>query len=177
MYMCRYDRGMRSRTVLTLWQSLVRPTLEYASEIWSDQIPRYLMQKAEAVQLKFLRVSMGLHKNGSGVANEVIRAEAGCERLQDRWAKLRLGYWRDPAYQLIGMYMLAWSCIKLPRWLFRLWRGPIVRSSTEPRSPIPMRAVGGGEAAHDLPPGPDPKKVRRLETADAPAPRGKMGTS
>ena len=94
MYMCRYDRGMRSRTALTLWQSLVRPTLEYASEIWSDQIPRYLMQKAEAVQLKFLRVSMGLHKNGSGVANEVIRAEAGCERLQDRWAKLRLGYWR-----------------------------------------------------------------------------------
>ena len=52
------------------------------------------MQKAEAVQLKFLRVALGLHKNGSGVVDEVVRAEAGCERLQDRWAKLRLGYWR-----------------------------------------------------------------------------------
>jgi hypothetical protein len=93
-YMCRYDRGMRPRTAVTLWQSLVRPILEYASEIWSGQIPRHLMQKAEGVQLKFLRVTLGLHKNGSGVTNEVVRAEAGCERLQDRWAKLRLGYWR-----------------------------------------------------------------------------------
>ncbi len=57
MYMCRYDRGMRPRTALTLWQSLVRPILEYASEVWSGQIPRYLTQKAEAVQLKFLRES------------------------------------------------------------------------------------------------------------------------
>jgi hypothetical protein len=93
-YMCRYDRGMRPRTAVTLWQSLVRPILEYASEIWSGQIPRYLTQKAEAVQLKFLRVALGLHKGGSGVANEVVRAETGCERLQDRWSKLRLGYWR-----------------------------------------------------------------------------------
>jgi hypothetical protein len=93
-YMCRYDRGMRPRTAVTLWQSLVRPIIEYASEIWSGQIPRYLVQKAEAVQLKFLRVALGLHKGGSGVANEVVRAETGCERLQDRWTKLRLGYWR-----------------------------------------------------------------------------------
>ena len=85
---------MRPRTAVTLWQSLVRPILEYTSEIWFGQIPRYLVQKAEAVQLTFLRVALGLHKGGSGVANEVIRAEAGCERLQDRWAKLRLGYWR-----------------------------------------------------------------------------------
>jgi hypothetical protein len=93
-YMCRYDRGMRPRTALTLWQSLVRPILEYSSEIWSGQIPRYLVQKAEAVQLKFVRVALGLHKNGSGVANEMVMAEVGCERLQDRWTKLRLGYWR-----------------------------------------------------------------------------------
>jgi hypothetical protein len=94
LYMCRYDRGIRPRTAVTLWQSLVRPILEYASEIWSGQIPRYLEQKAEAVQLKFVRGVVGLHKNGSGVANEVLRAEVGCERLRDRWAKLRLGYWR-----------------------------------------------------------------------------------
>ena len=94
MYMMRYDRGIRPRTAVTLWQSLVRPILEYSSEIWSGQIPRHLEQKAEAVQLKFLKGVMGLHKNGSGVANEVLRAEVGCERLVDRWNKLRLGYWR-----------------------------------------------------------------------------------
>ena len=55
LYRMRYDRGMRPRTAVTLWQSLVRPILEYASEIWSGQIPKYLEQKAEAVQLKFLR--------------------------------------------------------------------------------------------------------------------------
>ena len=94
LYMCRYDKGMRPRTALTLWQSLVRPILEYAAEIWSGQIPKYLTQKAEAVQMKFLRGALGLHKNGSGVTDGALRAEVGCERLQDRWTKLRLGYWR-----------------------------------------------------------------------------------
>ena len=47
LYMCRYDKGMRPRTAVTLWQSLVRPILEYASEIWSGQIPQYLIQKAD----------------------------------------------------------------------------------------------------------------------------------
>ena len=94
LYLCRFDKGMRPRTAVTLWQSLVRPVLEYASEVWFGQIPRYLVQKAESVQMKFLRVAVGLHKKGSGVADEVLRAEVGCERLEDRWAKLRLGYWR-----------------------------------------------------------------------------------
>ena len=85
---------MRSRTALTLWQAIVRPLLEYASELWSGQVPDYLVQSAEAVQMTFLRGTLGLHGNGSGVADEVIRAEAGCERLQDRWMKLKLGFWR-----------------------------------------------------------------------------------
>ena len=93
LYMCRYDRGMRPRTAMTLWQSLVRPILEYASEIWSGQISQQLKEKAERVQLKFIRGTLGLHKKGSGVANEATRAEVGCERLQDRWTKLQLGYW------------------------------------------------------------------------------------
>ena len=44
--------------------------------------------------MKFLRGITGLHKNGSGVSDEVLRAEVGCERIEDRWSKLRLGYWR-----------------------------------------------------------------------------------
>ena len=71
--MMTYDRGIRPRTADTLWQSLVRPILEYSSEIWLGQIAGYLTQKAEAVQLKFLKGVLGLHKNGSGVANEVLK--------------------------------------------------------------------------------------------------------
>jgi len=39
------------------------------------------VEKAEAVQMTFLRGTLGLHANGGGVADEVVRAEVGCERL------------------------------------------------------------------------------------------------
>jgi hypothetical protein len=94
LWVCRTDRGMRSRTAVTLWQAMVRPVLEYASELWWGQVPAYLIDEAESVQLTFLRGTLGLHANGGGVSNEVVRAETGCERLQDRWSKLQLGYWR-----------------------------------------------------------------------------------
>ena len=94
LWMCRVDKGLRPRTAVTLWQALVRPILEYASELWSGHIPGYLVDQAEKVQMIFLQGTLGLHGNGSGVPDEMVRAEAGCERFQDRWAKLRLGYWR-----------------------------------------------------------------------------------
>ena len=94
LWVCRGDKGMRSRTAVTLWQSLVRPLLEYASELWGGQMKQAQVEEAETVQMTFLRGTLGLHANGSGVANEVVRAEVGCERLQDRWAKLKLGYWK-----------------------------------------------------------------------------------
>ena len=46
------------------------------------------------MQCTFLRGTLGLHANGSGVADDALRAEAGCEPLKDRWAKLKMGYWR-----------------------------------------------------------------------------------
>ena len=94
LWVCRADRGIRPRTAVTLWQSIVRPLLEYASELWSGQITDTLTKEAEKVQMRFLRGTLGLHGNGSGVADDVVRAEAGVEPLRDRWAKLRLGYWR-----------------------------------------------------------------------------------
>ena len=94
LWVCRADRGMRPRTAITLWQSLVRPLLEYSSELWSGQCPAELATAAETVQCTFLRGTLGLHSNGSGVSDDVLRAEVGCERLEDRWAKLKLGYWR-----------------------------------------------------------------------------------
>jgi hypothetical protein len=94
LWVCRSDKGMRPRTSIVLWQAMVRPILEYASELWSGQVPAYLAKEAEEVQTVFLRGTLGLHANGGGVSNDVVRAEAGCEALVDRWAKLKLGYWR-----------------------------------------------------------------------------------
>ena len=94
LWVCRTDKGMRPRTAIVLWQALVRPILEYASEVWSGQVTMGLAKAAELVQTNFLRGTLGLHDNGGGVSNDVVRAEAGCEPLADRWAKLTLGYWR-----------------------------------------------------------------------------------
>ena len=94
LWVCRHDRGMRPRTALTLWQALVRPIMEYASEIWCGQVPAYLIEDAETLQLNFLRGTLGLHSKGGGVSNDAIRAETGCESLADRWSKLQLGYYR-----------------------------------------------------------------------------------
>jgi hypothetical protein len=94
LWVCKADRGMRPRTAITLWQAMVRPLLEYACELWAGQCPVGLATEAESVQCTFLRGTLGLHANGSGVADDALRAEAGCERLEDRWAKLKMGYWR-----------------------------------------------------------------------------------
>ena len=94
LWLFRQDRGFRPRTAVTLWQAMVRPTLEYASEIWAGQVPKYVTEAAERVQMTFLRGTLGLHANGSGVSDEVVRAETGSEPLASRWSKLQLGYWR-----------------------------------------------------------------------------------
>ena len=67
----RLDKGMRPRTAITLWKSLVRPKLEYACEVWNGQVPASLIKDTESVQLRFIRGVLGLHDNGSGVSNEV----------------------------------------------------------------------------------------------------------
>jgi hypothetical protein len=110
LWVCRDDKGIRPRTAMTLWQSLVRPLLEYASELWGGTITKDQERRADLVQMTFLRGTLGLHANGSGVSNHVVRAEAGCERLKDRWAKLQLGYWRRvmaaPAHRLLRQVVL-----------------------------------------------------------------------
>ena len=91
LWVCRSDRGIRPRTATALWKALVRPLLEYASELWSASIPNYLRDAAEKVQTTFLRGTLGLHfkgpSNGGGVSDVVLRAETGCERITDRWTK------------------------------------------------------------------------------------------
>ena len=94
LWLSRRDRGIRPRTAIALWRSMVRPVLEYASEVWAGQVPKYAMEAAEQIQMSFTRAVVGLHGNGSGVSNEVLRAETGTEPLAARWDKLQLGYWK-----------------------------------------------------------------------------------
>ena len=54
-----------------------------------------MKDEAERVQTRFLRATLDLPNRGSaGVSDIVVRAEAGCEPLADRWAKLTMGFWR-----------------------------------------------------------------------------------
>ena len=64
LWVCRRDKGIRSRTAVTLWQALVRPLLEYAAELWSGAITTDMVKRAERVQVTFLRGTLGLHQNG-----------------------------------------------------------------------------------------------------------------
>jgi hypothetical protein len=93
-WICKQDRGMRPRTCMTLWMSLIRPVLEYASEIWSGQISRALEEEAERIQTSFIRTILGIQRKGGGSTDDSIRAEVGAEKLEHRWAKLKLGYWK-----------------------------------------------------------------------------------
>ena len=93
VWMCGRDSGLRPRSAATLWRALVRPILEYASELWCGEIPPDLAAKAEAVQTNFARTILGL-QGQRALTHTFMRAELGLEKLASRWEKLRLGYWR-----------------------------------------------------------------------------------
>jgi hypothetical protein len=76
-----------------LWQSHVRPVLEYGAEVWSPQISNTCANKLEAVQHAAARRILGC---GSGASNVFVLRELGMCTLQARrdeacmrlWAKL-----------------------------------------------------------------------------------------
>jgi hypothetical protein len=114
LWVCRGDRGIRPRTAVTLWKSMVRPLLEYGAELWGGKITAGREEEAERVQMIFLRGTLGLHDNGNRVANDMIRAKAGCELLRTRWDKLQLGYWRrlfvaEPSRLLRRVAAFRWA--------------------------------------------------------------------
>ena len=92
-WICRRDAGLRPRSAVTLWKAIVRPILEYAAELWAGEIPKTLADRAEAVQTSFAKVILGL-VGCQSIPHDLLRAELGMERLESRWEKLRLGYWR-----------------------------------------------------------------------------------
>ena len=91
-WICRREKGLLPRTAMTIWKSVVRPHLEYAAEIWAGDVPKKLMNRAENVQTNFARSILGL-VGCQSIANDIIRAELGLEKISSRWDKLRLGFW------------------------------------------------------------------------------------
>ena len=82
-HLCRRDAGLRPRSVATLWKAIVRPILEYASEIWAGDLPTDLVKNAEMVQTSFLKSILGL--NGcESIPLDSLRAELGMEKLSCR---------------------------------------------------------------------------------------------
>jgi hypothetical protein len=118
LWICRRDSGIRPRSAATLWKAMVRPVLEYAAELWSGEIPKNLANTAESIQTDFARAVLGL-QGQRGVPNVLVRAELGLEKLESRWEKLRLGYWRriqvaEPSRALVAVararrWQLMWG--------------------------------------------------------------------
>jgi hypothetical protein len=94
LWMCRAGSGMRPRTTIVLFNSLVRPILEYCAVLWEGCIPAALVREVELVQSTFIRAASGAHKTGMGISNDILRAEHGVETLASRRHKLKLGFWR-----------------------------------------------------------------------------------
>jgi hypothetical protein len=94
LWMCRAGDGMRPRTAIVLFNSLVRPILEYCAVLWEGCVSAGLSREVELVQTEFLRAVSGVHRQGMGVSNDFIRAEHGVECLSARRAKLKAGFWR-----------------------------------------------------------------------------------
>jgi hypothetical protein len=55
LWVCRQDKGIRPRTAVTLWNSIVRPLLEYAAEMWGGIVTKDQEQSAELVLTTFLK--------------------------------------------------------------------------------------------------------------------------
>lgn len=74
--------------------------------------------------------------------------------LRLAWALVRPKsklYLADAIMQLIGMWGTAHTIRRTLGWALRLKRGPIVRRTAAPTSPIPMRSADGQPASHALP--------------------------
>ena len=92
-WIVRRDNGLLSRSAATMWKAIVRPVLEYAAELWAGEISKELTKRAEAVQIDFARIILGV-TGCQSIPDDFLRAELGMEKLTSRWEKLRLGYWR-----------------------------------------------------------------------------------
>ena len=67
------------------------------------------------------------------------------------WPKNRRGHFADAFMQAFGMFGWMSNWRHLLPWIYHLMRGKYVRHTEVPVTPIPLRSVEGGKAAHGLP--------------------------
>jgi hypothetical protein len=82
-------RKLRPRTAIYVWNSLVRPILEYASELWAQELTMQQEDKLEKIPISFIKKTFNLPRSTPTV---VIRLENGLERMRSRWDKLAIGF-------------------------------------------------------------------------------------
>jgi hypothetical protein len=90
MYQGGGANGLRPRTMVHQWKSIVRPLLEYGCEIWEGEIPDALSAKIEAVQSRFCRASLGCKYMPASAA---VRADMGLCTLKAKRQRHKLSYW------------------------------------------------------------------------------------
>ncbi len=78
--------GLSVKTGEKLWHSMIRPTLEYATEVWGGDI----WKQADQIQHRVGKTLLGLSKNAAG---EVARGELGWLSLKARRDRKQLIYW------------------------------------------------------------------------------------
>jgi hypothetical protein len=82
--------GIRPRTMVHQWKSIVRPLLEYGCEMWEGEISDTLCEKLEAVQSRFCRASLGCKSLPAAAA---VRADMGLCTLKSKRQRHKLAYW------------------------------------------------------------------------------------
>ena len=108
LWVSRGKDGLRPRTAIHLWNTLVRPIVEYACELWEGDVSKKWVDKLEALQCSFAAAVLGLP---STTPRTGIRSECGLHPLHVRRKRLRLNYWKRlwdaPESTLLG-YMFRW---------------------------------------------------------------------
>ena len=75
--------GLRPRTRIHLWNTLVRPILEYGMGLISPILPQYLKNQLQSIQTQFLRETLRARNQPL----YFLLSECGQEDLQARWEK------------------------------------------------------------------------------------------
>lgn len=82
-------RRVRPRTAIYVWNAMVRPVLEYASEIWAHELSEDQETRIEKIQRRFVRKMCQLP---GGTPTAFIKLEYGVERMRARWDKLTIRF-------------------------------------------------------------------------------------
>jgi hypothetical protein len=85
--MCRRNQWMSMKVKNMLWKGLMRPVMEYGSEVWGGK----KWEEAEMMQRKVGRMLLGVKKNTPGA---MIRGDLGWLQMWQRRVKLRIRYWK-----------------------------------------------------------------------------------